>query len=243
MKPLWVLPLFLFLLCFISPPGEGAKSGDDNEQVNRPSKRRKGKSLPTKGALTTKESHSCSWDITGEEELTLQVSCSYQGGSYWCKYSGRPQTCPTYNTKASQYWKQVIGKVKRKKHACEGDKTLKTRICKKGPTESQLKLKEKSLDPDKRVDKVYYKGTGRKKELMKELTQNSTVLDQVDSTENPLKKNRKKSKASESTKSKEPSALSEMNNDNPEFQEELSQVYCAEKWHSLCSFFVSLWNG
>ncbi|XP_067909428.1 fibroblast growth factor-binding protein 2-like [Heterodontus francisci] len=239
MKLFWVISLFLFVLCLISLPGEGAKSGDANEQVNRPNKKRKGKSLPTNGTLSTKDSHACSWDITGEEEITLQVSCSSQGGSYWCKYTGRPQTCPTYNIKASQYWKQVLGKVKRKKHACEGEKTLKTRICKKGPTESQLKLKEKSLDPSKGQGKVSLKKTGRKKEFVKV----PTVLDQVDSTVKPFKKNRANSKASESMKSEEPSTLSEMNDDNPEFQEELSRAYCAEKWHSLCSFFVNLWNG
>ncbi|XP_067858859.1 fibroblast growth factor-binding protein 2-like [Heptranchias perlo] len=242
MKLFCVIPLLVFLLCLVLSPGEGAKSGDGNEQVNRASKKRKGKSLPTKGALTTKDSHACSWNITGEEELTLQVGCNYQGGSYWCKYTGRPQTCPTYNTKAGQYWKQVIGKVKRKKHACEGDKTLKTRICKKGPTESQLKLKEKSLDPSKRGEKVYLKGTGRKKGSVKVPTEKTTASDQADTTEKPFK-NKKNSKAPESMKSEEPTTITEMNDDDPELQEELSRAYCAEKWHSLCSFFVNLWNG
>ncbi|GCB62761.1 fibroblast growth factor-binding protein 3-like [Scyliorhinus torazame] len=242
MKLLWAM--FLFLLTFISLPGEGAKTGDDSEQANRPSKKRRGKSFPTKGALTTKESHACSWAVTGgQEEVTLRVNCSYQGGSYWCSYTGRPQSCLTYSTNAGQYWKQVIGRVKRKKHACEGDKTLKTRICKRGAAESQLKLKDKSLEPSRRGHKVYNKGPGRKKEFTKGLPQNGTVLQQVDSPQKPSKKSRKRAKAPQPERSEEPSTSSEMNNANPEFQEELSQVYCAEKWHSLCSFFVSLWNG
>ncbi|XP_051883567.1 fibroblast growth factor-binding protein 2-like [Pristis pectinata] len=243
MKLLCVPFLFLFLLCLTFSPGEGAKSGDSNEQLNRPSKKRKGKSLPTGGALTTKDNHACSWNVTGEGELTLQISCSYQGGSYWCNYTGRPQSCPTYNTKAAQYWKQAIGKVKRKKHACEGDKTLKTRICKKAPTESQMKLKGKSWNPSKREDKVYSKSAGRKKALGKVPAEKALALVRVNSTETLFEKKRGKSKASESTKSDGQSALGEMSDDDPEFQEELSHTYCAEKWHSLCSFFVNLWNG
>uniref|UniRef100_UPI00398F478A fibroblast growth factor-binding protein 3-like n=1 Tax=Pristiophorus japonicus TaxID=55135 RepID=UPI00398F478A len=242
MKHFCMSPLFLFLLCLLSFPGEGVKSGEDDEQVNRPSKKRKGKSLPSKGALSTRDRHACSWDITGEAELTLQLSCSYPGGSYWCKYTGRPQSCPTYSTKAGQYWKQAIGRVKRKKHACAGDKTLKTRICKKAPAESQLKLKEKSLDPSKREDKVLLKGAGHKKGSVQVPTEKATVLDQADSTEKPFKKG-KRFKASDSMNSEEPRTLSEMNADNPELQDALSQTYCAEKWHSLCAFFVNLWNG
>ncbi|XP_078080532.1 fibroblast growth factor-binding protein 3-like [Mustelus asterias] len=242
MKLIWVMALCLSLLSLLSVPGEGASSGGDYQQLNRPSKKRKGKSLPTKGSLTTKGSHACSWDITGgeeEEEVTLRVSCSDQaGGSYWCQYAGSPQSCPTYSGKAAQYWKQVIGKVKRKKHACEGDATLKTRICKRGPAGSQLTRKDKNSEPGKRGDTAYYK-----KELANEAAQNSTVLGQVDSTQRVSKKGRKRSRASGSEKREKQGTLREMNNDNPQFEEDPSQAYCAEKWQSLCSFFVSLWNG
>ncbi|XP_062927252.1 fibroblast growth factor-binding protein 2-like [Mobula hypostoma] len=243
MKFMCIVSLFLFLLCLTFSPGEGAKSADGSELLNRLSKKRKGKLLATKGALTTKDDHACTWNVTGEEELVLQISCSYQGGSYSCNYTGRPQSCPTYNSKAFQYWKQVISKVKKKKHACEGDKSLKARVCKKAPTESQMKLQAKSWDTRKRRDKVHLKGAGRRRALGKVATENAFASESVNSTETRSEKNWGKSGAPESSKSEDPNTLGEMRDDDPEVQEELSRAYCAEKWHSLCSFFVNLWNG
>ncbi|XP_023571942.1 fibroblast growth factor-binding protein 3, partial [Octodon degus] len=31
--------------------------------------------------------------------------------------------------------------------------------------------------------------------------------------------------------------------DSPDANAELVETYCAEKWHSLCNFFVNFWNG
>ncbi|XP_072883544.1 fibroblast growth factor-binding protein 2-like [Hemitrygon akajei] len=240
MKFMCVVALLLFLLCFTFSPGEGAKGGDSSELLNRLSKKRKGKLLATKGALTTKDDHACTWNVTGDEELVLQISCRYQGGNYSCNYTGRPQSCPTYNSKAFQYWKQVVSKVKRKKHACEGDKILKARVCKKAPTESQMKLQAKSWDTSKRRAKLHLKDAGRKRALGK---QNAFASESVNSTDTQSEKNWGRSGAPESSKSEDPSALGEMRDDDPDFQEQLSRAYCAEKWHSLCSFFVNLWNG
>ncbi|XP_007894882.1 fibroblast growth factor-binding protein 3 [Callorhinchus milii] len=238
MKLFHTITLLLLLLCLFPFPGEGAKGEEDGkEHVDRRSKK-KSKSLPTKGKLTTKDSHVCSWEIAGDEELTLLVNCSHQGNNYWCKYTGRPQICPQYTAKAGQYWKQVIGKVKRKKHACEGDKTLKNRICKTGSTESQMKLTAKSSETGKRGDR----GIARKKASAKVPPGKRNLLDQGDTTEKPLK-NKRKPKAGNSPKKEAPTPADEVNDENSELQEELSQVYCAEQWHSLCSFFVTLWNG
>ncbi|XP_048407275.1 fibroblast growth factor-binding protein 3-like [Stegostoma tigrinum] len=236
MRCFWELTRFLLVSYLICCPGEGAKGRDGNEQASRPRRKGKGKMLPNKGVLTTREGHECSWEVQGQEESTLQLNCTDQGNSYVCQYNGTPRSCLAYSSRAAQYWKQVLSKVKRKKHACQGDATLKARVCKQGPPESQLKLKGKSPEPGRRKEKARFRGTGRLKEQR-------AGLGQPEPTLKTRKKTSSKSKASDSVRGEEPSSLSEMNNDHPDLQGDLSQVYCARKWHSLCSFFVGLWNG
>lgn len=63
---------------------------------------------------------------------------------YWCRYAGRPQLCPSYSLRSSQYWKQLVGKLKKRLNACEGEKVLKARTCKKAPAEAHMKLAQHS---------------------------------------------------------------------------------------------------
>lgn len=63
---------------------------------------------------------------------------------YWCRYAGRPQLCPSYSLQSSQYWKQLVGKLKKRLNACEGQKVLKARTCKKAPAEAHMKLAQHS---------------------------------------------------------------------------------------------------
>lgn len=63
---------------------------------------------------------------------------------YWCRYAGRPQLCSSYSLQSSQYWKQLVGKLKKRLNACEGQKVLKARSCKKAPAEAHMKLAQHS---------------------------------------------------------------------------------------------------
>ncbi|XP_077113247.1 fibroblast growth factor-binding protein 3 [Ranitomeya variabilis] len=201
------------------------------------------------GQFLTKLKHDCSWEIVGNATVSLSVNCNVPGtNSYNCTYEGEPHKCPLYATKAKQYWKQILGKLKKMKNACE-DKTLKSRLCKKTEAvESQLQ----KLGGDV-AEKA--KGKSRIKEHEKE-----TEVKVRDPEENenvgagiPGKKsgNKKKSDHKSNQKSNpspSPSGLElttvrEVNDDIVEMNENLSETYCDEKWHSVCSFFVNFWNG
>nr|XP_042141324.1 fibroblast growth factor-binding protein 3 [Peromyscus maniculatus bairdii] len=41
----------------------------------------------------------------------------------------------------------------------------------------------------------------------------------------------------------EPPTVAELQPDGLDQNAELTETYCAEKWHSLCNFFVNFWNG
>ncbi|XP_072413875.1 fibroblast growth factor-binding protein 2-like isoform X2 [Chiloscyllium punctatum] len=233
MRCFWELAVLLLVLYLMYPPGEGAKGGEGKGQVSRPRRKGKGKPVPSKGALTTRQGHECSWEVQGQEELTLQLSCTHQGRSYWCQYSGVPHSCLTYNSRAAQYWKQVLSKVKKKRHACQGDSTLKAKVCKQGPPESQLKLQGEGPAPSRRKGRLH----------LSQKEQPSAGSERAVPTPRGREKTGNTPKGSDPARSQEPRALSEMNDDHPDLQGDLAQVYCTEKWHSLCSFFVGLWNG
>lgn len=83
---------------------------------------------------------------------------------YWCRYAGKPDLCQVYGLKSSLYWKQLVGKLKKRRNACEGQKVLKAKSCKKAPTEAHMKLVQHSGDEvRKRRGPAKEKG-GRKEE-------------------------------------------------------------------------------
>ncbi|KTF90597.1 hypothetical protein cypCar_00041868 [Cyprinus carpio] len=104
------------------------------------------------GQLSTKDGHRCTWEtLVRGANVLLQVSCTNPsedglGPHYTCQFAGKPQECSVYSTQSSQYWKQVVSKLKKRKNACEGEKVLKTRLCKKAPSASHMKLTERSRE-------------------------------------------------------------------------------------------------
>ncbi|XP_028845760.1 fibroblast growth factor-binding protein 2 [Denticeps clupeoides] len=131
--------LFIPLLLLLSAP---QTAGKKKSPAAKPA-------VPTSGELNTKDGHSCTWEVAGTEgPVTLKLSCSAQGEepgrAYECQFTGQPDLCPPYKDKATQYWKQVVGKLRKRNDACEGEKVLKTRLCKKGPAQSHMRLAERS---------------------------------------------------------------------------------------------------
>ncbi|KAJ8361501.1 hypothetical protein SKAU_G00180260, partial [Synaphobranchus kaupii] len=130
--------LLFILLCLGGLQGtEGKREGAPEKQ---PARKGRNRAVPSSGELTSKESHRCTWETSGDGEVTLLVSCTHGELAYRCRYAGRPELCPAYAARSSQYWKQVVGKLKKKKNACDGEKVLKTRVCKKAPVESHMRL-------------------------------------------------------------------------------------------------------
>ncbi|XP_075697526.1 LOW QUALITY PROTEIN: fibroblast growth factor-binding protein 3 [Rhinoderma darwinii] len=202
------------------------------------------------GQFSTKHKHECSWEIVGDGTVNLSVICNVpDSSSYNCTYEGEPQKCPLYATKAKQYWKQILGKFKKMKNVCE-DNTMKSRLCKKTEAvESQLS----KLGGDMVVDKAKTKGNGRIKEPGKDQEGRARGPEGNENVGAEKRSGTKKKKPDTKVNLKpQPSTspfgldlttVREVNDDIVELNENLAETYCADKWHSVCSFFVNFWNG
>ncbi|KAM4703773.1 LOW QUALITY PROTEIN: fibroblast growth factor-binding protein 3 [Rhinophrynus dorsalis] len=216
------------------------------------SKRGEPQMFSRSGQFLTKTKHDCTWEIIGEDKVSLSLSCNEQGNNYMCTYEGEPQKCPSYSMKAKQYWKQILGKFKKMKNACE-ENTLKSRICKKSAAvESQLV--RVGVDVGEEVKKEKSKGKSQGKEPGKGQERRSKTAEVYENvgSENKSDVNKKKP-GSKSNQKPDPSmppsesslftTAREVNDDIVEMNEDLAGTYCTEKWHSMCSFFVNFWNG
>lgn len=179
------------------------------------------------GQLSTKDGHRCTWEtLERGANILLQVSCSDPEEEglkppYTCQFAGKPQECSVYSTQSSQYWKQVVSKLKKRKNACEGEKVLKTRLCKRAPSASHMKLTERSGE-----------------ETTTHISE-GTQEESKHKTEAPVRKEKEKE---EDVKKEEDEGFGEVLNDG------ISDMgpavsYCGEGWHSVCSFFVKFFDG
>ncbi|KAK3562964.1 hypothetical protein QTP86_012190 [Hemibagrus guttatus] len=100
------------------------------------------------GELSTKNGDSCTWQTReGKNNMVLQLKCStpseevgLMSTDYECQFTGKPNECPAYGDKPAQYWKQVLGKLKKRRSACEGGKTLRAQMCHSAPNSAHMKL-------------------------------------------------------------------------------------------------------
>ncbi|KAG8435241.1 hypothetical protein GDO86_013261 [Hymenochirus boettgeri] len=235
-----------FVICLSSFQGVLGK----NEKTS--SKRGEKEAFTRRGQLSTKQNHECSWEISGDQRINFTLTCSQKGvNSYSCTYEGEPQRSPSYSTKAKLYWKHIFGKLKKVKNACD-EKTLKSRICKKAAAvESQLTKVGagvgKEDEPLKTKGKSATKQNGKgKEELSIPPEANEDITTEQKSNSKKRKPNSKSNEKNPPTASSVPelsTAAREVNDDIVELNDDLAETYCAEKWHSVCSFFVNFWNG
>lgn len=218
-----------------------------NEKAS--SKKAEKPSFARSGQFSTKLQHKCTWEISGDLTVSLSLSCHDQtNSSYECTYEGEPQKCSSYSIKAKQYWKQIFGKFKKMKSACE-ENTLKSRICKKASAvESQLKKIGGDMVEGAEEGN---KGKSHTKESRKGSRQSSPDVNENVGAE---KKSNDKKKTTDSRSGEQAGPPSSsllpdrpptagVVNDDMELTEDLAASYCAENWHSVCSFFVNFWNG
>lgn len=116
-----------------------------------------------------------------------------------------------------------MGKLKKRQNACEGEKVLKAKTCKKAPAEAHMKLAQHSAEEEKKVGKK--KGAAGK---------NS------DAGKTERKKKKEEEGSLEVKKREERTGFDE---DGVVNDMEPVQSYCSEGWHSVCSFFVSFFEG
>ncbi|KAM8859113.1 fibroblast growth factor-binding protein 3 [Spinachia spinachia] len=232
-----VLPCSLLLLLLLCLPGAteakrqpGEGKADKPRQpppTPQPAKRARNRSVPGSGELTTKEGHSCTWQTSGEGLVRLLVNCSAETlgvqQRYWCRYAGKPDLCQAYGVKSSQYWKQLVGKLKKRQNACEGEKVLKAKTCKKAAAEAHMKLAQRSGDEERRGGKKRAPPAGKSSDAGK------------------AERRKNKEEEEEEEKKKE----DWMGFDEEGVVNDMApvQTYCNGGWHSVCSFFVKFFEG
>ncbi|XP_037255981.1 fibroblast growth factor-binding protein 3 [Falco biarmicus] len=146
-----------------------------------------GREAAQAGRFSTPERHRCRWELrwaAGASELRLSCWPPAGGGAARsCAYRGEPRRCPAYGARSRQYWRQVLGRLRRRRHPCAPGGPLSARLCGPGraPPEAQLRL---------------LPGPGAS-----------------------------------------PPPATAGPGQHP------AETYCAERWHSLCSFFVGFWEG
>ncbi|XP_072293386.1 fibroblast growth factor-binding protein 2-like [Eucyclogobius newberryi] len=228
--------LLLVLLCLSGLLEAKRQSGQlkpDKARQPPPStapltRRVRNRSVPSSGELSTKDSHRCIWQTSGEGLVSLTVNCTIenkgeQPSSYWCRYAGKPDLCEAYGVKSSQYWKQLVGKLKKRQNACEGEKVLKAKTCKKAPPEAHMKLAQHNTGEAR-------KAAGRKKGGAGKSSQ-SGKTEQKKKEEVGLEELRS---SAERTGLHEEGMLNDM---------APIQSYCGDGWHAVCSFFVRFFEG
>lgn len=195
-----------------------------------PTRRARNRSVPSSGELSTKDGHRCIWQTSGEGLVSLTVNCTIEtlGAQqrYWCRYAGKPDLCEAYGVKSSQYWKQLVGKLKKRQNACEGEKLLKAKTCKKAPAEAHMKLAQSSAD-EERKDK---KKKGAKSERDSAKSEKKKKKEEEDLEEGL----EEVSVPQQRTGQPEDGVLNDM---------APAQSYCGEGWSSVCSFFVRFFEG
>ncbi|XP_047207213.1 fibroblast growth factor-binding protein 2 [Girardinichthys multiradiatus] len=229
--------VFLLCLTFLTeakrqPVQDKREKPHQPQSSPPPARRTRNRSVLSSGELTTKQGHRCTWQTSGEGLVSLLVNCSIETDGdlerYWCRYAGKPDLCQAYGVKSSQYWKQLVGKLKKRENACQGEKVLKAKTCKKAPGEAHMKLAQRSEEKAKNGGK---EGGKKRPEAGVRSSDGGKV-----------EKRKKKVKEGEEEKKKR--------EERTDFDDEGMindmaplQTYCSEGWHSVCSFFVKFFEG
>lgn len=247
----------LFLSCLECNP---FKKGKDNSEKGKPY-------FPwaQSGQFSTRDKHLCSWQlISGERDTELQITCHpAEGEAQRCVYRGQPELCAAYGAKGRQFWKQILGKLRRKRHPCQDTSPLKSRLCssQEEASEAHLHLVQTTPSTDTLVATASVtqgssKGKGHGKNLP--ASQRSPQVPQDMTITNPakngaLRKQKKGGKRKGNPNSpaaptrpphRQPTtAIVEGRVQPTELNADVVDTYCEEKWHSLCNFFVNFWNG
>ncbi|XP_065776078.1 fibroblast growth factor-binding protein 3 [Muntiacus reevesi] len=211
------------------------------------------------GRFVSPERHACSWQLLppapGPEagsELALRCQ-GPDGARHQCAYRGEPGRCAVYAARPSHYWKQVLGGLRRKRRPCHDPAPLKARLCagKKGRG-AELRLVPQAFpvfspeaaagfprDPKPRARSRVQPRESALGPAARAPPPPSAPPKGKPSEQKPKGGKRKAAWGPDGERplgtGPDPDGLDE--------NAKLTDTYCAEKWHSLCSFFVSFWNG
>ncbi|XP_013921997.1 PREDICTED: fibroblast growth factor-binding protein 3 [Thamnophis sirtalis] len=248
----------LFLSCLeCNPSKKGRGTTGERERLPFP--------WAQSGQFSTRDKHLCNWQlISGERDTELQITCHpAEGEAQRCVYRGQPELCAAYGAKGHQFWKQILGKLRRKRHPCQDTSPLKSRLCssKKDTPGAQLHLVQTLPSTEVPVATASVtQGSPEGKSRGKNLPalQRSPQAHRDMTVTNPakngaLKKQKKGGKRKGNPNSsvvptrpahrKPTTTVVEVTARPTELNADVVDAYCEEKWHSLCNFFVNFWNG
>lgn len=152
---MWLLRTFapwclvVFLGHQVSPSSGERRTpapGSPQRSANKPAANGRGKF----STVYDGDKMQCAWGAKDEADtVRLSVKCEnpearVKGGvtDLKCKYSGRPQRCPGYQSDPKGFWKQVARAFKKLQgKACTDDRALlRASMCKRAPEDAHFKL-------------------------------------------------------------------------------------------------------
>uniref|UniRef100_A0A8C3W5P7 Fibroblast growth factor binding protein 3 n=1 Tax=Catagonus wagneri TaxID=51154 RepID=A0A8C3W5P7_9CETA len=209
------------------------------------------------GRFVSPERHACSWRLlppapgpSAGRELALRCQTP-DGAHQQCAYRGEPRRCAAYAARRSQYWKQVLGGLRRKPRPCHDPSPLKARLCagKKGHGAELRLVPESALaNPTDsgfpRDHKLLARSRGRPREPAPGPVDRAPPPPSAPPKGKPSEKKTEGGKRKAASDPDKESTLGTWPDpDGLDENAKLTETYCAEKWHSLCNFFVNFWNG
>lgn len=227
------LPLLLLLGgCLLSAAGR------DRVAAGKEAARASGPTGGSSGRFVSSEQHKCSWQLlvpapgtpTGGE---LALRCQAPDGArQQCTYRGHPERCAASGARRAHYWRRLLGALRRRPQPCLDPAPLSPRLCarKKGIAE---------LQPSGRPA-VHPRARARSQAGPRQPGRSPSS--QVEERPTQAKTHAGGGKAG-SGPVLEPPAAAGLQPNRLDQNAELTETYCAEKWHSLCNFFVNFWNG
>ncbi|KAM6186598.1 fibroblast growth factor-binding protein 3 [Rhynchocyon petersi] len=206
------------------------------------------------GRFVSPERQECSWQLlpprpgaaVGSE---LQLSCQGPAGARTqCVHRWEPAQCVAYAARGAQYWKQLLGRLHKKRLPCHDPARLRARLCsaKKGRDASLRLVLRAPPAPGPtapgftREPKPRARGRGRPRGPGAGAPPPTSTPSKEKPSETKTKGAKRKGV---SDTEEEPSVGTRPDLNRLDQNSELTETYCAEKWHSLCNFFVSFWNG
>lgn len=119
----------------------GSRGQNKDKQINNVGRHLNSGHARPKGKLVTKDKSECTWSVTGNDLLTLRVTCQKGVSSFSCEYNARPSVCPWYSTKAELYWKQIARALKKHQSLCqESNVSVKAGLCRKAARDAHFRL-------------------------------------------------------------------------------------------------------
>ncbi|KAL6057536.1 hypothetical protein STEG23_005941 [Scotinomys teguina] len=215
-------------------------AGKDKGAAGREAAPASGPTGGSSGRFVSPEQHACRWQLlvpapgapTGGE---LALRCQAPGGArLHCAYRGHPERCATSGARRSHYWRRLLGALRRKPQPCLDPTPLPPRLCAR-----------KKADAEPHPPARPTLSARRAQQSRSRVQSRARPRQPVRSGSSPPEE--KPSRAKTSTNGRKagsnPVPESPAVANGLDQNTELTETYCAEKWHSLCNFFVNFWNG